>query len=116
MKAVVLAGGKGTRLAPYTYILPKPMMPLGDHAILEILLNQMSLAGIVDVTMAVGHLAGLMQSYFKDGSQYKLKINYAIETQPLGTAGPLTSIQGLDDTFLVCNGDILTLLDLQDLV
>ena len=116
MKAVVLAGGKGTRLAPYTYILPKPMMPLGDHAILEILLNQMSRAGIVDVTMAVGHLAGLMQSYFKDGSQYKLKIDYAIETQPLGTAGPLTSIQGLDDTFLVCNGDILTLLDLQDLV
>lgn len=116
MKAVVLAGGKGTRLAPYTYILPKPMMPIGDHAILEVLLGQMSRAGIKDVTLAVGHLSGLMKSYFKDGSQYDLKIDYALETKPLGTAGPLAFIDGLTDTFLVCNGDILTLLDIDQLV
>ena len=116
MKAVVLAGGKGTRLAPYTYILPKPMMPIGDHAILEVLLGQISRAGIKEVTLAVGHLAGLMQSYFKDGSQYDLKITYAYETKPLGTAGPLALIEGLTDTFLVCNGDILTLLDINQLV
>ena len=116
MKAVVLAGGKGTRLAPYTYILPKPMMPIGDRAILEVLLGQMSRAGIKEVTLAVGHLAGLMESFFKDGSQYNLKIDYALETNPLGTAGPLVFIEGLDDTFLVCNGDILTLLDINQLV
>ncbi len=116
MKAVVLAGGKGTRLAPYTYILPKPMMPIGDHAILEVLLGQISRAGIKEVTLAVGHLAGLMESYFKDGSQYDLKIAYAHETKPLGTAGPLALIEGLTDTFLVCNGDILTLLDINQLV
>ncbi|MEL7636221.1 MAG: sugar phosphate nucleotidyltransferase [Anaerolineaceae bacterium] len=116
MKAVVLAGGKGTRLAPYTYILPKPMMPIGDRAILEVLLGQISRAGIKEVTLAVGHLAGLMESYFKDGSQYDLKIAYAHETKPLGTAGPLALIEGLTDTFLVCNGDILTLLDINQLV
>ena len=116
MKAVVLAGGKGTRLAPYTYILPKPMMPIGDHAILEVLLGQISRAGIKEVTLAVGHLAGLMESYFKDGSQYDLKIAYAHETKPLGTAGPLALIEGLTDTFLVCNGDILTLLDINQLI
>lgn len=116
MKAVVLAGGKGTRLAPYTYILPKPMMPLGDHAILDILLCQMSRAGIKEVTLAVGHLAGLMESYFKDGSQYDLQIDYVIESHPLGTAGPLAFIEGLDDTFMVCNGDILTLLDINKLI
>ena len=116
MKAVVLAGGKGTRLAPYTYILPKPMMPIGDHAILDVLLGQMSRAGFKRVTLAVGHLSGLMKSYFKDGSQYNLKIDYALETKPLGTAGPLAFIEDLNDTFLVCNGDILTLLDIHQLV
>src|SRR5690606_18911831 len=116
MKAVVLAGGKVTRLAPYTYILPKPLMPIGDRAILEVLLGQISRAGIKEVPLAVGHLAGLMQSYFKDGSQYGLKLTYAHETKPLGTAGPLAFIDGLTDTFLVCNGDILTLLDINKLV
>ena len=116
MRAVVLAGGKGTRLAPYTHILPKPKMPIGDRAILEILLGQMSRAGIREVTLAVGHLASLMQSYFGDGSRYKLKVDYAYEEKPLGTAGPLAFIQGLSDTFLVSNGDILTLLDLNRLI
>lgn len=116
MKAVVLAGGRGTRLAPYTHILPKPMMPIGDHAILEILLRQMSRSGIRAVTLAVGHLAGLMQSYFGDGSRFGVKLDYAFEEKPLGTAGPLAFIDGLDGTFLVSNGDILTLLDINQLI
>lgn len=116
MKAVVLAGGKGTRLAPYTYVLPKPMMPIGEHTILEIILGQMKRAGIEEVTLAVGHLASLIQAYFNSGSRFEMKIDYAYEKNPLGTAGPLAFITGLDDTFLVCNGDILTLLDINDLV
>lgn len=114
MKAVILAGGKGTRLAPYTYVLPKPMMPVGDKAILEVLLQQISRAGIKKVTLAVGHLASLMQAFFKDGSQYGVKIDYAFEPKPLGTAGPLANVAGLDKTFLVTNGDVLTLLDFTD--
>jgi len=116
MKAVILAGGKGTRLAPYTYVLPKPMMPIGDKAILEILLRQMKRAGVNHVTLAVGHLAGLMQAFFQDGAQYDLDITYSYETKPLGTAGPLANISGLDQTFLVSNGDVLTLLNIAELV
>lgn len=116
MKAVILAGGKGTRLAPYTHILPKPMMPVGDRAILEVILGQMSRAGISEVTLAVGHLASLMQTFFGDGSRYNLKITYAFEEKPLGTAGPLAFVEGLTDTFLVANGDILTLLDINKLI
>ncbi len=116
MKAVILAGGKGTRLAPYTHILPKPMMPVGDRSILEVILGQFSRAGISEVTLAVGHLASLMQSYFGDGSRFNLKINYAFEQFPLGTAGPLAFIDGLNETFLVANGDILTLLDFNQLI
>ena len=116
MKSVILAGGKGTRLAPYTYVLPKPMMPIGDKAILEILLRQMKRAGVNHVTLAVGHLAGLMQAFFQDGAQYDLDITYSYETKPLGTAGPLANISGLDQTFLVSNGDVLTLLNIAELV
>lgn len=116
MKAVILAGGKGTRLAPYTYVLPKPMMPIGDKAILEILLRQMKRAGVNHVTLAVGHLAGLMQAFFQDGAQYDLDITYSYETKPLGTAGPLANIPNLDKTFLVSNGDVLTLLNIADLM
>ena len=104
MKAVILAGGKGTRLAPYTHILPKPMMPVGDRAILEVILDQLSRAGIKDITLAVGHLASLMQAYFGDGSSCNLKIRYAYEENPLGTAGPLAFVDGLTETFLVSNG------------
>ena len=116
MKAIVLAGGRGTRLAPYTKVLPKPLMPIGDMPILEILLRQMKKAGIDDVVITVGHLAGLLQAFFQDGQQYDLKIRYSIEDFPLGTAGPLSLVEGLDDTFLVSNGDVLTTLDLKDLI
>lgn len=115
MRAVVLAGGKGTRLAPFTYVLPKPMMPIGDRTILEILFHQMKRAGINHVTLAVGHLAGLMSAYFQDGARYDLDVTYSYESKPLGTAGPLANISGLDKTFLVTNGDILTQLNIADL-
>ncbi len=116
MKAVVLAGGKGTRLAPYTKILPKPLMPIGDMPILEVLLRQMKRAGISDVVLAVGHLAELLRAFFQDGSRLGLSLKYSYEDQPLGTAGPLSLIEGLDDTFLVSNGDVLTLLNMKSLI
>ena len=112
MRAIILAGGRGTRLAPYTYVLPKPMMPVGDKAILEILLRQMKRAGINHVVLTVGHLAGLMQAFFQDGQQYDLDITYSFEPTRLGTAGPLALVPGLDKTFLVSNGDVLTTLDI----
>ena len=114
MKAVILAGGRGTRLAPYTYVLPKPMMPVGDKAILEILLRQMRRGGINHVVLTVGHLSGLMQAFFQGGEQFDLDITYAFEPKPLGTAGPLAMVPNLDDTFLVSNGDVLTLLDIEE--
>ena len=116
MKAVVLAGGKGTRLAPYTRILPKPLMPIGDMPILEVLLRQMKQAGIEEVILTVGHLAHLLRTFFMDGEQWGLRISYSYEENPLGTAGPLSLIPGLCSTFLVTNGDVLTTLDLKELL
>jgi NDP-mannose synthase len=116
MKAVVLAGGKGTRLAPYTKILPKPLMPIGDMPILEILLRQMNRYGIDEVILTVGHLSHLMCAFFQDGRQFGIKIRYSFEECPLGTAGPLSLIEGLDDTFFVSNGDVLSTLNYQDLL
>lgn len=115
MKAVILAGGKGTRLAPYTRVFPKPMLPVGDKAVLEILLQQLHTAGIDEVILTVGHLAGLMRAFFQDGGTLGMRIRYAPEPHPLGTAGPLALIPGLDETFLVANGDILTTLDVREL-
>jgi NDP-sugar pyrophosphorylase family protein len=116
MKAVVLAGGKGTRLAPYTKILPKSLMPIGDMPILEVLLRQMKTAGIHKVTLTVGHLSELLKAFFQDGHQWGLEIEYSYERCPLGTAGPLALVQGLDRTFLVTNGDVLTTMPLHDLM
>ena len=116
MRAVVLAGGKGTRLEPYTTILPKPLMPIGDMPILEVLLRQMKRAGINHVVLTVGHLASLLRAYFGDGAQWDLDITYSQEQMPLGTAGPIALVPGLDKTFLVTNGDVLTTLDIKKLV
>jgi NDP-mannose synthase len=116
MKAVILAGGTGTRLAPYTRVFPKPMMPIGDKTILEVLIAQLKRAGVDEIIITVGHLAGLMRAFFKDGRDYGLQIRYSYEDHPLGTAGPLSLVDGLDDTFIVSNGDVLTLLDIQRLV
>ena len=116
MQAVVLAGGKGTRLAPYTNILPKPLMPIGDMPILEVLIRQMKHAGFDEVVLAVGHLAELLRAFFNNGHRYGLNIRYSFEETPLGTAGPLAMVSGLNSTFLVCNGDVLTTLNLRELL
>lgn len=117
MKAVILAGGKGSRLAPYTKVLPKPLMPIGeDMPILEILLRQMKRFGIDEVILAVGYGAGLLRAFFQDGKRLGLNISYSFEDQPLGTAGPLSLLNGLDDTFLVANGDVLTTLRIPALI
>jgi len=116
MKAVILAGGKGTRLAPYTTILPKPLMPIGDMPILEVMLHQMKAAGIDQVILTVGHLSELLRAFFKDGSQLGIDISYSYEKSPLGTAGPIALVGGLDSTFLVSNGDVLTTLNLSEMI
>jgi NDP-sugar pyrophosphorylase family protein len=116
LKAIVLAGGRGTRLAPYTSILPKPLMPIGDMPILEVMLMQMKRAGVDEVVLTVGHLASLLRAYFGYGEQWNMNIHYSYEKEPLGTAGPISLVKGLDDTFLVTNGDVLTTLDLKRLI
>lgn len=116
MRAVILAGGKGTRLLPYTTVLPKPLMPIGDMPILEVVLRQLKAAGVDHVTMAVGYLAELLQAFFGDGKRLGLNIDYSMESKPLGTVGPLTLIPGLNDTLLMMNGDVLTTLDYRDLI
>jgi NDP-mannose synthase len=115
MKAVILAGGRGRRLAPYTAILPKPLMPIGDVPILEVVVRQVKKAGFDDITLAVGYLAELLMAYFGDGNKWGVQIRYSREEQPLGTAGPLGLIDGLDAPFLVMNGDLLTTVDYGDM-
>ena len=116
MKAIILAGGKGSRLAPYTKILPKPLMPIGDMPILEVILRQMKAAGIYEVVLAVGHLSELLRTFFQNGERLGINITYSYEHEPLGTAGPLALIEELDDTFMVANGDVLTTMDLKALI
>jgi NDP-sugar pyrophosphorylase family protein len=111
MRAIILAGGKGTRLAPYTTILPKPLMPVGDMSILEIVIRQLAKHGIQDITLAVGYLAELLMAYCGDGKRFGVNLDYSREEQPLGTAGPIALIPDLNETFLVMNGDLLTTLD-----
>lgn len=118
MKAVILAGGKGTRLAPYTTVFPKPLVPIGQYPILEILLRQLHAQGVDDVTLTVGYLGELIRAYFTQRPRLTstLKLSYVPELKPTGTAGSLASVSGLDETFLVMNGDVLTTLRFQDLV
>jgi NDP-mannose synthase len=111
-RAVVLAGGLGRRLEPYTTVLPKPLMPIGDRPILDIVIRQLSRHGFTHVTVATGHLAELIEAYFSDGTEFGVKIDYFRESHPLGTVGALPLIDGLDDgAFLVMNGDVLTDID-----
>lgn len=110
-RAVVLAGGKGERLGPYTTVLPKPLLPIGDRAILEVVVRQLHSYGIKDLTFAVGYLSHLIQAVFGDGSEFDVSVSYHQEKAPLGTAGPLATIERPEDTFLVMNGDVLTTLD-----
>lgn len=111
-RAIILAGGKGTRLRPYTTLIPKPLVPLGGkYSILEIVILQLKNAGFDHITLAVNHLAHLIMSYFGDGKRFGLYIDYSLEEVPLNTIGPLTLIEDLPDNFLVMNGDILCDLD-----
>ena len=112
----MLAGGKGTRLAPYTAVFPKPLMPVGDMPVLEILLRRLAAAGFTRVHLAVGHLAELIEAYFGDGSRFGVELVYWRENEPLGTAGPLATIETSAEHLLVMNGDLFTTLDFRDLL
>jgi NDP-sugar pyrophosphorylase family protein len=113
-QAVIMAGGKGTRLHPYSALFPKPLMPLGDMPILELLLRRMKAAGIREVIIAVNHLRHLIEAYFGDGAAIGLNLIYSNEDKPLGTAGALGHMLDLlDETFLLANGDLLTTMDLK---
>jgi NDP-sugar pyrophosphorylase family protein len=115
-KAVVLAGGRGTRLAPYTSILPKPLMPVGDRSILELVVDQLEVSGINDITFCVGYLSHLIRAVFDNRDNEGVDIGYVQEHEALGTAGPLRLVRGLDETFIAMNGDVLTNLDYSELV
>ncbi|MFH1336138.1 MAG: sugar phosphate nucleotidyltransferase [Candidatus Zixiibacteriota bacterium] len=116
MKVVILAGGKGKRLYPYTVVFPKPLMPVGDFPILEVVLRQLKNCRLTDITLAVGHLGNLIQAFFGDGSKWGVNIEYSFEEKPLGTVGPLTGLKDLKKTFIVMNGDLLTTLDYLQLI
>lgn len=107
-RAVILAGGLGTRLRPYTVVLPKPLMPVGDRPVLDIVVRQLKRDGFDRITISTGHLAELIEAFFRDGSDYGIPIDYVREHEPLGTVGALALIDGLDEDFLVMNGDVLT--------
>jgi NDP-mannose synthase len=115
VRAVILAGGRGRRLEPYTSVLPKPLMPVGDRAIVEIIVDRLVECGIADITLCVGYLAHLIESVL-NGRPRGADVTYVHEDSPLGTAGPLRLVEGLDQTFLVMNGDLLTDLRFDDLV
>lgn len=114
MRAIILAGGKGTRLRPYTVVLPKPLMPIGEYPILEVIVRQLVSQGFTHITLAVNHQAEIIQAFFGCGKRWGIKIDYSLEKSPLGTMGPLHLITDLPENFLVMNGDILTDLSYSD--
>jgi NDP-sugar pyrophosphorylase family protein len=118
MKAVILAGGRGTRLAPYTATLPKPLVPVGDQPILEIILRQLIAAGFTSVTLTLGHLGELIRAFFArhESLGRQIDLQFVEEEQPTGTAGSLRLVPDLPETFLVMNGDVLTTLDYSKLI
>lgn len=119
MKAVLLVGGRGTRLRPLTFAIPKPLLAVQEKPILQFILEQLRESGFRQVILATGYLAELIEAFCGDGSRFGLEISYARETQPLGTAGPLTLVRdrlGRNEFFLLMNGDILTRLDFRSLL
>jgi NDP-sugar pyrophosphorylase family protein len=117
VKAVIVAGGRGTRLRPYTTAFPKPLMPIGDKPILEIIIRQLKVQNFKEIILMVGHLGELIMAFFGDGSKFGVTIRYSKEEQPLGTVGGLGLIkEQLDETFLLVNGDTLTTLNFSDLI
>ena len=113
-RAVILAGGKGTRLRPYTVVLPKPLMPIGEFPILEVIVRQLARHGFGHITMAVNHQAEIIKAFFQDGAKWGIKIDYSLEDRPRSTMAPLRLIHDLPENFLVMNGDILTDLSFSD--
>lgn len=113
-RAIILAGGKGTRLRPYTMVLPKPLMPIGDYPILEVIVKQLVSYNFTHITIAVNHQAELIKTYFRNGSKWGVKIDYSLEDKPLSTMAPLKLIHNLPENFLVMNGDILTDINYDD--
>ena len=109
--AVILAGGKGTRLRPYTVAIPKPLVPLGDKPILEIVIGKLVKYGFERIIITVNHQADIIMAYFGNGSKWRTKIEYSLEDMPLGTIGPLKLIRNLPEHFLVMNGDVLSDID-----
>ena len=115
MQAVLLAGGKGTRLKPFTMVFPKPLVPLDDVPVIEVLVRQLAAHGITDLTVVTGHLAELIQTFLGDGSRFGVRIKYFRENTPLDTAGCLGMLEPPDEPFLVMNGDLLTTLNFNNL-
>jgi NDP-mannose synthase len=115
MEAVILAGGKGSRLRPFTITLPKPLMPVGERPILEIVINQLKANGVTKITVAVNHMADLIMAFFGSGEKLGIEIKYSIEEKALGTVAPVKLIKDLPEHFIVMNGDILTDIDYNDL-
>ena len=117
MKAIIMAGGKGTRLKPFTASFPKPLVPIGDMPVLELLLRQLKQSGIDEVILAVNHLHHLIRAFCGDGSSFGLKIDYVLEDKPLGTAGPMAAVLNeLSYDFIVTNGDLLTNFSIPEMV
>lgn len=114
-RAIILAGGKGTRLRPYTVVLPKPLMPIGEYPILEVIIRQLVQHSFDHVTLAVNHQAEIIRAFFQDGAKWGIKIDYSLEDKPLSTMAPLRLINDLPENFLVMNGDILTDLSFSDI-
>jgi NDP-sugar pyrophosphorylase family protein len=114
MMAIILAGGKGTRLKPFTMTIPKPLLPVGDIPIIEVILRQLASVGVSRVVVTLGHMAHLFLASIGDGSRFGLRIEYCTEEEPLGTAGSVRLVKDLEDEVLVMNGDVLTTLDYQE--
>jgi len=114
--AILLAGGRGARLGPYTAVLPKPLVPLDDVPVLEILLRRLRMHGLTNLAICTGHLAELIMAFFGDGERFGVKLRYSREDKPLGTAGPIRAVKNLGDPFVVMNGDLLTTLDITALL
>ena len=112
-RAVILAGGKGTRLKPYTISLPKPLVPVGDMPILEIIIRQLAKNGFDHITITVNHMADIIRAFCGDGSKWNVKVDYSLEDKPLSTMGPLKLINDLPENFLVMNGDVFTDIDFE---
>lgn len=116
MQAIILAGGKGTRLRPFTFVLPKPLMPVHDRPIMEVIIRQLTAAGVDDIIISVGYLHQLIRAYAGDGSAFGTPIRYSQEEAPKGTAGPIGLVEGLEGDFVLINGDTLSNVDFKSMI